>query len=440
MRSLGARLAALLVAAIVAVVAISSFAAWLVLRGPRAEMIVEPVARELLVLLAATERNKAEAIASGVLVSTGPAVGTRDGTLSDFLTDAMRRVGGKKQVVVSRETVTAGPIASVRLEDGDWILVSIPSFGPPPGGLVVLAGWLTLIVIGTAVVSVAAASKITKPLRLLEHAAGEVGPDGTLPLMPESGPVEVRATARALNRLSARLRIATESRMRLVAAAGHDLRTPMTRMRLRAEFISDGLERQKWLADLEELDQIADSAIGLVREEVSHDSLQEIRLDRTIVHIVEGLVEIGLDVTTAELQPAVISAAPLATTRALRNLLINAATHGRSAVVAVTGVCDTVVVRIEDCGPGIPEDRLDQVFEPFFRIDNGRQKSRPGAGLGMAIAKEIISRFEGEIFVRNRRPAGLEQIIIFKNARFARAHVENALPSERTPVERHRTI
>jgi signal transduction histidine kinase len=182
-----------------------------------------------------------------------------------------------------------------------------------------------LIVMGTAVVSVFAVSKIAKPLRLLEHAAGEVRSDGTLPLMPESGPVEVRVTARALNRLSARLRSATESRVRLVAAAGHDLRTPMTRMRLRAEFIADKEERQKWLSDLEELDKIADSAIGLVREEVSRGGLQEVRLDRTVAHIVHELAEIGMNVTNGELQPAVILGAQLAITGALRNPIINAA-------------------------------------------------------------------------------------------------------------------
>jgi signal transduction histidine kinase len=100
----------------------------------------------------------------------------------------------------------------------------------------------------------------------------------------------------------------------------------------------------------------------------------------------------------------------------LRNLLINAATHGQSAVVTVTRLADTAVIKIDDSGPGIPADRLGQVFEPFFRTDIGRQKSYPGAGLGMAIAKEIISRFEGEIIVRNRHPTGLERIILFKNA------------------------
>ncbi|MDE1996501.1 MAG: HAMP domain-containing protein, partial [Rhizobiaceae bacterium] len=256
--------------------------------------------------------------------------------------------------------------------------------------------------------------KIMKPLRMLERAVADIGPDGTLPHVPETGPGEIRVTAQALNGLSARVKAATESRMRLVAAAGHDLRTPMTRMRLRAEFIKDDDDRLKWLADLEELDQIADSAIGLVREEIAKDRLQCVRLDTIVADIVAELSAMQMNIESGELQPATISVGPLAVTRALRNLLINAATHGQSASVTVTRFGDRAVVRIVDTGPGIPEERLDQVFEPFFRIDIARQKSFPGAGLGMAIAKEIISRFGGDIVVRNQQPRGLEQVISFK--------------------------
>jgi signal transduction histidine kinase len=99
----------------------------------------------------------------------------------------------------------------------------------------------------------------------------------------------------------------------------------------------------------------------------------------------------------------------------LRNLLINAATHGETAVVALSCLDDMIVIKIDDTGPGIPQERLGQVFEPFFRIDIARQKSFPGAGLGMAIAKEIVSRFDGEIKVRNRQPKGLEQMVVFRN-------------------------
>ena len=130
-----------------------------------------------------------------------------------------------------------------------------------------LLRWLALITFGATAIAVFVANRMVKPLVLLESAVELVGPDGILPHLPERGPAEVRATAKALNSLSSRLRAAIESRMRLVAAAGHDLRTPITRLRLRAEFIEDEEERARWLNDLDELERIADSAILLVREE-----------------------------------------------------------------------------------------------------------------------------------------------------------------------------
>ncbi|NLR97983.1 HAMP domain-containing protein [Rhizobium sp. P38BS-XIX] len=413
MRSLGARLALLLLTAIVLVVISSSFVASLVMRGPRPHMMIEPMARELSIMASFAEKDKGAAASAGLMFAPMPADGLRDEELSRFLMERMLRISGMHEAIISR--LPAGEIvASLKLSDGSWLIMPMPQHGPPPGGWKILAGWLGLIIIGSVLVSIFAASKIMKPLRLLEQAVAAVNADGTLPHIPESGPGEIRVTAQALNGLSTRVKAATESRMRLVAAAGHDLRTPMTRMRLRAEFIKDDEERHKWLSDLEELDRIADSAIGLVREEISKDSLERVRLDEIVKDIVAELKAIDMDVKSGELEPTTICAGPLAVTRALRNLLINAATHGHSATVTVTHLGNRAVVRIIDTGPGIPEERLNQVFEPFFRIDIARQKSFPGAGLGMAIAHEIVTRFDGEIIVRNRQPKGLEQVVSFR--------------------------
>lgn len=164
-------------------------------------------------------------------------------------------------------------------------------------------------------------------LQLLQQMSGRIGADGTLWHIPETGPAEIRATARALNRLSEELRHAVESRIRLVAA-GHDLRTPMTRMRLRSEFIPDDEERDKWLSDLEELDMIADSAIRLAREEVSRDGQEPLRLDHLLHDIADDLHQMHQNVTVLDLQPLRVQAGPLALKRAFRNLMLNAATHG----------------------------------------------------------------------------------------------------------------
>ena len=201
--------------------------------------------------------------------------------------------------------------------------------------------------------------------------------------------------------------------MRLVAAAGHDLRTPMTRMRLRAEFL-DEEERAIWLNDLNELDRIADSAIRLVREEAGFEDVEPVALDRLLRDLATELRHVGHPVTIGPLPPASVKAGPLALKRALQNLIINAATHGGGARLALSVEGNRAIVRIEDDGPGIPPDLLSRVFEPFFRVDPARRQSVPGAGLGLAIAREIIERNGGTITIENKAPRGLRQTVGFE--------------------------
>ena len=275
-----------------------------------------------------------------------------------------------------------------------------------------LLKWLALVTVGVTAIAVFAAHRMVQPLVLLENAVQSVGPDAILPLLPERGPAEVRATARALNSLSSRLRKAIESRMRLLAAAGHDLRTPITRMRLRAEFVEDDEERSLWLSDLDELERIADSAILLVREESGKAAPETVWLDRLVADVAGELKNQNLDVTVTEAQPVSVRANRLGLARALRNLMINAATHGRRASVKVEGSeGGKAQVIIEDEGPGIPPELLGQVFEPFFRVDPGRRQNIAGAGLGLTIAREIVQRAGGDIKISNRKDGGLKQVV-----------------------------
>jgi signal transduction histidine kinase len=233
-----------------------------------------------------------------------------------------------------------------------------------------------------------------------------------LPELPERGPAEVRATAKALNSLSTRLKRAMESRMRLVAAAGHDMRTPITRMRLRAEFVADEEERAKWLNDIDELERIADSAIMLVREETGNAAPELVRLDELVTGIADELKNQNLDVTTKTTVPVTVRVSRFKLNRALRNLIINAATHGVRARLSVTnGHGDMARIVIEDDGPGIPPKMMHQVFEPFFRADPARRQDIPGAGLGLTIANEIVQRAGGRISIANGPGGGLVQIV-----------------------------
>lgn len=419
MNSLRNRIAALLICAIVAVVALATMAADRALQPPAPETVMEPLARQIGVMVRMAEENQDAARGAGLRISDGPDSGSVDDGMARVMQTAFAAAGLPRTVVVTRHQPHPMPIVSVKLATQGWLVADLPDRGPPPDGWKILGMWIVLIVIGSAIVSVYAARKIVRPLELLQDAASRIGPDGRLPHIAETGSAEIRETARALNSLSDQLKAAMESRMRVVAAAGHDLRTPMTRMRLRAEFIVDDEERAKWLSDLEELDTIADSAIRLVREEVDRDPAEVLDLAALMAEIVGELKDIGHAEAIAFYSRGgrvPVRAAPVALKRALRNLALNAVTHGRSAEIRIDRDGDDVILTIADEGPGIPESLMDRVFEPFFRVDPARRKSIPGAGLGLAIAKEIIERFGGRLTVANRHPHGLLQTISFPSS------------------------
>jgi len=331
--------------------------------------------------------------------------------LTDALQSALAREGETHQVDVI-ETTEGRSVAALQLEDGRHLLFDMP---PPPRGLppslfAALLAWLGLTLVGVTAVALLLARRVTEPFQLLEQAVASVGPDGVLPKVPEKGGAEVRRMGAALNTLSERVKSAMDSRMRLVAAAGHDLRTPMTRMRLRAEFVAED-ERKAWLADLDELDAIADSAIRLVREEGAGEDRTPVALDDLVTDTARELSEAGLKVELGNVAPATVTGGPLALRRALRNLMTNAATHGGGGYVALSISDAEAELVIDDNGPGIPAELIPQVFEPFFRANPGRGQTIKGAGLGLAIAREIIERFGGSIEITNRSEGGLRQTV-----------------------------
>ena len=415
--SLRAKLALVLVAAIVAVVGLATTVTTILVGSPGPQQIMDPIAHQIRLISDLAGKNGG-AVAAGLAFDPAPAPGPISPHFTESLRDALARTSGDPlMVVVTRPehppVPGPGPVmtVSIPVPGRGWLIMPLQELPPPGPPWPMLVGYMALIIAGATAVALFAAAKISRPLVMLEQAITSIGPDGNLPILPETGPDEVQATARALNRLSARLKTAMESRMRLVAAAGHDLRTPMTRLRLRAEFLPDE-ERDQWLNDLEELDRIADSAIGLVREEAEPGIAKPLRLDRLIVGLVEDLAELDMAVRLGPVEPAWTRAGPLALKRALRNLIINAATHGGGATVEVAVRSEVPTVVIADRGPGIPGDLLEQVFEPFFRVDPGRRQPVPGAGLGLAIAREIVVRSGGDITIHNRDGGGLIQTVM----------------------------
>ncbi|WP_428029103.1 ATP-binding protein [Ancylobacter sp.] len=344
-------------------------------------------------------------------IARAPAGGPAVEPMTASINEALTRRGRALHVAITEPPELDWPVISAPLSDGRWLIVPMALPRPGPNNAWALVGWVLLVALGVTLVMVFAVRRLTEPLALLQRTADAITPCSEVEPVPEKGPAEVRAAARAINQLAARLRQVMESRMRLVAAAGHDLRTPMTRMRLRAEFLSED-DRAAFIDDLDELDRIADSAIRLVREEVEDGSGEPVRLDAMVADTVAELHEIGYAVTLAQTSPGVIRGRPEALRRALRNLFINAATHGRQAMVRMGEADGRLQVLVEDTGPGIPEELLPRVFEPFFRVDPARGAPTPGAGLGLAIAEQIVTRNGGTLHLENMA-LGLRQVLEF---------------------------
>src|SRR5258706_10064455 len=255
---------------------------------------------------------------------SSPVAGEPRPELTNLLQSRLRGAGSDLQVVVTQPAGIGHPMASIKFNSG-WLAIPVRDRHPKGGLLIALAGWMVLVAAGTIGVAVWFAYRITRHLAVLERVAATIDADGVVPRLPESGPAELKATARVLNTMTDRLKSAAESRMRLVAAAGHDLRTPMTRMRIRAEFL-DQEDRSMWLSDLEELDRIADSAIQLVREETQRERSQLLRVDEITSEICQDLAAMQASVTVMKMEAVTISSAPVALTRGGRNLVIKSAT------------------------------------------------------------------------------------------------------------------
>jgi signal transduction histidine kinase len=416
--TLRAKLAVLIAVVIISVVGIIIGARVYLLGLPDERQAIGPMVGQVLLL-----EQVARAAPSLLSIQPKPAEGWVDADMTSWLREALASRGTPRDVLVSRTTSRDLTMLSIPV-DGGWLVTQLTDLPPPGGVLNMILMFLAFIALGAIAIALFFADRMVKPLVLLEKAIESVGPDALLPELAITGPAEVRVTAKALNSLSSRLKVAMESRMRLVAAAGHDLRTPITRMRLRAEFVENDDDRAMWLKDIDELDRIADSAILLVREESGKSAPEPLRLDMLISEMVNELRTLSYDVTLTRSTARVVRANRTSLNRAFRNLIINAATHGKRACVAIESAPSEVIVVITDDGPGIPPDLIGQVFEPFFRANRARTKHFEGAGLGLTIANEIVQRAGGSIAIENGPLRGLLQTV-----KLPAEHMEPSAPN-----------
>ncbi|HEU4625585.1 MAG TPA: ATP-binding protein [Steroidobacteraceae bacterium] len=313
---------------------------------------------------------------------------------------------------------------TVTLPDGQNVMFRAvaPLPAPPlPSAIFVELAVLT-VMLGIALFFMALT--ITRPLRELATAADAVGRGAYNPPLAEKGARELRQATRAFNIMQERLRRYLESRTRVLAAMSHDLRTTLTRLRLRAESIDNDELRVRFSADLDEMAQMVQGALGLFKDLNDQEPPESIDLDALLANLQADFKEMDADITIQGHTDGPISAKPLALKRCLMNLLHNAIKYGTRATVLVSDG-ENVVIRIRDEGPGIPEEALDQVFEPFFRIDASRNRDTGGAGLGLSIARDIAQAHGGSITLRNLPTGGLEAVLTLPRAATAATPAES---------------
>jgi signal transduction histidine kinase len=262
------------------------------------------------------------------------------------------------------------------------------------------------------VASIWATRRVTAPLTALAGAAERLGQDVNAPPIAETGSIETRQASRAFNEMQDRLRELIENRTRLLAAISHDLRTPLTLLRLRAENVPDVEEREKMLATLADMDAMVGATLQFARDEMASEPERRADLTALVESIVHDMADAGRDVTLAPAGQILVECRPTALKRALTNLIDNAFKYGNKAQVAIARAPKTVEITVDDEGPGIPEEELARVFQPFYRVEGSRSRETGGVGLGLAIAKSLIERHQGALTLSNRPSGGLRARIV----------------------------
>ena len=293
------------------------------------------------------------------------------------------------------------------LPDGQWLsfATNLPDTGPAfSQQFLVSMAVMAIVILG---ISIWVVRHVTAPLASLAVAAERLGRDVAAAPLPETGTTETRQASRAFNDMQTRLRNLIDTRMRMLAAISHDLRTPLTLLRLRAENVKDEDERNKMLATIAEMDSMIGATLQFARDETVAEIRRPTDLASLLQSIADDMNDAGLSVTIEPAPPLVYECRTAALKRALTNLIDNAVKYGKTAHAAITVTPKTIDITIDDEGPGIPEQELSRVFEPFYRIEESRSRETGGVGLGLAITQSIVQAHGGELALSNRPSGGL---------------------------------
>jgi len=314
---------------------------------------------------------------------------------------------------MGRAGLHVGPVlrTEVQLRDGRWARFDTEL---PPAATTLpwrLALTLAVLLVAVLVLSFVAVRWITRPLHVLAQAAEALGKDINRPALSEEGPLEIQQAARAFNTMQRRLSRFIEDRTRILAAMSHDLKTPITRMRLRADLLDDEETRQRFEADLKEMESMVTDSLEFMRGLGGNEARQAVDVMALLESLQSDNEAMGRTMRVEGRASAPYMAVVSLLKRCLGNLIDNAALYGDRVTVKVEDTPGCLTLRVLDEGPGIPEAELEKVFEPFHRLEGSRSRETGGTGLGLTIARNIAQMHGGDIKLHNRPQRGLEAVL-----------------------------
>jgi signal transduction histidine kinase len=312
------------------------------------------------------------------------------------------------------ERVQNGTVVESPLSDGRWVLFIIGLDPPAPIDPVAAnfnrkttITWLCLSVLLGTLLSFLATRRLVTPLCELALAVEKIGGSGDSAPIALRGPREVQGTILAFNRMQERLRRFNEDRTRMLAAMSHDLRTPLTRLRLRSELVENADQQQKMQADISFMSELIESILSFARDDTKREPRGLVDLSALIEGICENASDAGESVTFTGPRGVTISCRPAALRRAISNLVENAIKYGKTASVTLACTMERAIITVEDEGPGIPRAERERVFDPFYRMETSRNLDTGGVGLGLSVTRSIILEHGGEISLADRKGGGL---------------------------------
>ncbi|WP_062266498.1 ATP-binding protein [Endozoicomonas arenosclerae] len=300
---------------------------------------------------------------------------------------------------------------SIKLNNGQWLNLLTRS---PPIPRVLFKQtmlFMSISIFSVLLVVIFMVRRITRPMKKLASASHRLGLGENVEPLKEEGPGDIRETIQAFNLMNERMQRFVSDRTRMLAALSHDLRTPITTMRLRVEMMEESEDRRQMLATLDEMQQMSEATLAFMRQASDKEQTRKVDLNALLDSLCEDMVDMGHDVRFQEGPEVILSCRLISLKRALRNLIENGIKYGESVAVSLDEEEGFARIQIQDHGPGIPEETMEKVFEPFVRLEESRNRDTGGMGLGLSIARNIIHSHGGEIRLENNEHGLLVSVI-----------------------------